>query len=53
MTPVFGSGNPLPGIEITTDKGHFNLFGIKDMPEKLLEIVDVFPRFPAVFVSEY
>lgn len=29
----------LPGIEITTDKGHFNLFGITDMPEKLLEIV--------------
>ncbi|MGN0350870.1 MAG: CehA/McbA family metallohydrolase [Roseburia sp.] len=29
----------LPGIEITTDKGHFNLFGITEMPEKLLEIV--------------
>lgn len=29
----------LPGIEITTDKGHFNLFGITEMPEKLLDIV--------------
>lgn len=29
----------LPGIEITTDMGHFNLFGITEMPEKLLELV--------------
>lgn len=29
----------VPGIEITTDKGHFNLFGINKMPENLLEIV--------------
>lgn len=29
----------LPGIEITTDKGHFNLFGITGMPERLLQIV--------------
>lgn len=29
----------LPGIEITTEDGHFNLFGITEMPEKLLEIV--------------
>lgn len=29
----------LPGIEVTTDKGHMNLFGITEMPEKILEIV--------------
>lgn len=29
----------LPGIEITTDRGHFNLFGITEMPEKLVELV--------------
>ena len=29
----------LPGIEITTDRGHFNLFGITEMPEKLFDIV--------------
>lgn len=29
----------LPGIEITTDEGHFNLFGITEMPENLFEIV--------------
>ena len=29
----------LPGIEITTDRGHFNLFGIDEMPEKVLDIV--------------
>lgn len=29
----------LPGIEITTERGHFNLFGITEMPEKLPEIV--------------
>ncbi|MBQ7065745.1 MAG: CehA/McbA family metallohydrolase [Lachnospiraceae bacterium] len=29
----------IPGVEITTDKGHFNLFGITDMPEKLMDIV--------------
>ena len=29
----------VPGIEITTDKGHFNLFGLTDMPEKLLDMV--------------
>lgn len=29
----------LPGIEITTDDGHFNLFGITEMPERLLDIV--------------
>lgn len=30
----------LPGIEITTDRGHFNLFGIKKLPSKLYEIVE-------------
>ena len=29
----------LPGIEITTDNGHMNLFGITEMPERILEIV--------------
>lgn len=29
----------LPGIEITTDRGHFNLFGITEMPEHVLDIV--------------
>ncbi len=29
----------LPGIEVTTDKGHFNLFGITRLPSKLYEIV--------------
>lgn len=29
----------LPGIEITTEGGHFNLFGINEMPENLLDIV--------------
>ncbi len=29
----------LPGIEITTDMGHFNLFGITEMPKKLPELV--------------
>lgn len=29
----------LPGIEITTDNGHMNLFGITEMPEKVMEIV--------------
>lgn len=29
----------LPGIEITTDMGHFNLFGIDRMPEHVFDIV--------------
>ena len=29
----------VPGIEITTCKGHFNIFGITKMPEKLLDIL--------------
>lgn len=29
----------LPGIEITTCKGHFNIFGINKMPERLLDIL--------------
>lgn len=29
----------LPGIEVTTSKGHFNIFGMDKMPEKLLEIL--------------
>ena len=29
----------LPGIEITTDRGHFNLFGITEIPENVLNIV--------------
>lgn len=28
----------LPGIEITTEKGHFNVFGVKGIPEKLMEL---------------
>lgn len=29
----------LPGIEITTEKGHMNLIGITKMPEKVMELV--------------
>lgn len=29
----------LPGIEITTEKGHFNLFGVNRIPKRLLDIV--------------
>lgn len=29
----------LPGIEITTEKGHMNLIGITKMPEKVMDIV--------------
>ncbi|MGC4019812.1 MAG: CehA/McbA family metallohydrolase [Muricomes sp.] len=29
----------LPGLEVTTDKGHFNLFGVQEIPEKLREVV--------------
>ena len=29
----------LPGIEVTTDKGHMNLFGITKLPERILDIV--------------
>lgn len=29
----------LPGVEITTRKGHFNLFGLHKTPEKLLELL--------------
>lgn len=29
----------LPGIEVTTDKGHMNLFGITEMPKRILDIV--------------
>ncbi len=29
----------LPGIEITTDNGHFNLFGVQRLPKRLMEIV--------------
>ena len=29
----------LPGIEVTTDKGHMNLFGITKMPEHIMDIV--------------
>lgn len=29
----------LPGIEVTTDKGHMNLFGITRMPRRILDIV--------------
>lgn len=29
----------LPGIEITTEAGHFNLFGITKMPRNLLDII--------------
>ena len=29
----------VPGIEITTERGHFNLFGITDMPEHLMDVV--------------
>ncbi len=29
----------LPGIEVTTDKGHMNVFGIQKMPERIFDIV--------------
>ena len=29
----------LPGVEITTDFGHMNLFGITEFPERILDIV--------------
>ena len=29
----------IPGIELTTDKGHMNLFGLTQMPEKLRDII--------------
>ncbi len=29
----------LPGIEITSDKGHFNIFGVKDDPEYIMELM--------------
>lgn len=29
----------LPGIEVTTDKGHLNLFGITRMPRRILDIL--------------
>ena len=29
----------LPGIEITTDKGHFNMFGITEEPDYIMEIM--------------
>lgn len=30
----------IPGVEITTEKGHMNLFGVDRMPGKLLEILE-------------
>lgn len=30
----------IPGVEITTQKGHMNLFGVDRMPGKLLEILE-------------
>lgn len=36
----------LPGTEITTNYGHFNIFGIKKMPSQLMEILNLQAQEP-------